>query len=127
MLLWLLQQVYDPLYFDHSDDDTDPFLCVRCHYSREAASYTRLSDLQGTVIAAYYGSYSLELPVDDDEAKTRTVRLILIEYIPGSSMQQLQPQDFSQLEQKQSSNMLSTGNQPFTPATYDLVTYTQEM
>ncbi|KAJ9284666.1 hypothetical protein DTO021C3_7793 [Paecilomyces variotii] len=94
-------KLYDPLYFDHSDDDTDPFLCVKCHYSREAASYARLSDLQGTVIPAYYGSYSLELPVDEPSSKTRTVRLIMIEYISGFSMRELRPRDFSQLQRKQ--------------------------
>ncbi|KLJ06185.1 hypothetical protein EMPG_10389 [Blastomyces silverae] len=94
-------KLYDPLYFDHTDDEADPFLLAKYHYSREAASYTRLSDFQGTVIPAYYGSYSLELPVDESSSETRTVRLILIEYIPGSSMQELRPQDFSQLERKQ--------------------------
>ncbi|KKZ60238.1 hypothetical protein EMCG_05048 [[Emmonsia] crescens] len=94
-------KLYDPLYFDHTDFAADPFLITKYHYSRETASYTRLSDLQGTVIPVYYGSYSLELPVDESSSETRTVRLILIEYIPGSSMMQLQPQDFSQLERKQ--------------------------
>ncbi|KAK2797822.1 hypothetical protein FQN50_009066 [Emmonsiellopsis sp. PD_5] len=93
-------KLYDPLYFDHTDDGVDPFLLTKYNYSRETASYTRLSDFHGTVIPAYYGSYSLELPVDDSSSGTRTVRLILIEYIPGSSMQQLRPQDFSQLERK---------------------------
>ncbi|PGH20388.1 hypothetical protein AJ80_03656 [Polytolypa hystricis UAMH7299] len=86
-------KLYDSLYFDHYDDGPDPFLCL--------TSFTKLSDLQGTVIPAYYGSYSLELPVDESSSETRTVRFVLIEYIHGSSMQELRPQDFSQLEQKQ--------------------------
>lgn len=53
------------------------------------------------VIPAHYSSYSVELPADASSSKARTVRLILIEYIPGSSMRELRPQDFSQLERKQ--------------------------
>lgn len=39
--------------------------------------------------------------MDDSPIKTRTVRLVLIEYISGSSMLELRPQDFTQLERKQ--------------------------
>jgi hypothetical protein len=95
---------YDPLYFDHSDDGEDPFICVNYFYPYEVASYNRLSDLQGTVIPTFYGSYSLELPVPESSSSskiaTRSVRLILVELIHGSSMQDLNPQDFSQEERK---------------------------
>ncbi|EGC48912.1 conserved hypothetical protein [Histoplasma capsulatum var. duboisii H88] len=42
-------KLYDPLYFDHTDDGVDPFLLAKYHYSRETVSYARLSDLQGTI------------------------------------------------------------------------------
>lgn len=94
----LVAKLYDPLYFDHDQDDADPFLCVDRDYSRETATYTALSKLQGTVIPKYYGSYSLEIPVD--ATRKRFVRLILIELITGTSMQQLDPAGFSQLERQ---------------------------
>lgn len=96
--LTLIAKFYDPLYFDHDQDDADPFLCVNRDYSRETATYAALPKLQGMVIPKYYGSYSLEIAVDASEK--RFVRLILIESIPGSSMQQLDPAGFSQLERQ---------------------------
>lgn len=54
-----------------------------------------LSELYGTVIPNYFGSYTLKWPVDSNT--TRSVRLILIELVSGTSMQQLSPVDFSQL------------------------------
>lgn len=54
--------------------------------------------MQGTVIPKYYGSYSLEIPVD--ATRKRFVRLVLIELITGTSMQQLDPAGFSQLERQ---------------------------
>ncbi|KAJ8098149.1 hypothetical protein POJ06DRAFT_145796 [Lipomyces tetrasporus] len=62
-----------------------------------AAAYKALSVLQGSTIPIYYGSYSLELPA---EGTVRSVRLILMEFVPGTSMQQLNPSDFSQLERQ---------------------------
>ncbi|KAK9429335.1 hypothetical protein V1505DRAFT_357001 [Lipomyces doorenjongii] len=93
----LIAKFYDPLYFDHEQDDADPFLCVDRDYSHEVAAYKALSDLQGSTIPRYYGSYSLELPA---EGTVRSVRLILMEFVPGTSMQQLNPSDFSQLERQ---------------------------
>ncbi|PGH19007.1 hypothetical protein AJ79_00041 [Helicocarpus griseus UAMH5409] len=61
----VVAKLYYPLFSDHAgDDDTDPFLWLARQYEREAASYHRLSDLQGSVIPVFYGSYSLELPVE---------------------------------------------------------------
>ncbi|KAK9249273.1 hypothetical protein V1506DRAFT_569458 [Lipomyces tetrasporus] len=94
----LMAKIYDPLYFDHEQDDADPFLCVDRAYCQEAAAYKALSELQGTIIPRYYGSYSFDLPAGD--ATTRSVRLILIEVVPGSCMLQLDPVDFSQSERQ---------------------------
>jgi serine/threonine protein kinase len=91
----IVAKIYDPLYFDHEQDDADPFLCVGRDYSNEAAVYTALAQLQGTVIPKYFGSYTLNWPVNG-ASDTRSVRLILIEQVPGTSMQQLDPRDFSQ-------------------------------
>lgn len=94
----LVAKFYDPLYYDHDQDDADPFLCVDRDYSHETAAYSALTKLQGKLIPKYYGSYSLELIVN--KIAKRFVRLILIELIPGKSMQQLNPADFSQIERQ---------------------------
>ncbi|KAK9320248.1 hypothetical protein V1517DRAFT_310026 [Lipomyces orientalis] len=83
----LMAKIYDPLYYDHEQDDADPFLCVDRAYCHETAAYKALPELQGTIMPRYYGSYSFDLPASD--ATTRSVRMILIEVVTGSCMQQL--------------------------------------
>ncbi|EEP77870.1 predicted protein [Uncinocarpus reesii 1704] len=102
----VVAKFYDPLYFDHYDDGVDPFRCVNKFYTTEAASYSRLADLQGTVIPTFYGSYSVEFPVGQS---SRYVRLILMELIPGSSMRDLDPKDFTQEERKRIMKLLIDG------------------
>ncbi|KAK9491679.1 hypothetical protein V1508DRAFT_463020 [Lipomyces doorenjongii] len=79
-----LSHFYDSLYFDHEQDDANPFLCVDRDHSHEAAAYKALSVLQASTIPIYYGSYSMELPAD---ATVRSGRLILMELVPGISIQ----------------------------------------
>ncbi|KAK2789858.1 hypothetical protein FQN53_001221 [Emmonsiellopsis sp. PD_33] len=57
-------KIYDPLYYDHEQDDADPFLCVDRDYSQETAVYRSLPNLYGTIIPRYFGSFTLKLPVD---------------------------------------------------------------
>ncbi|OJD21939.1 hypothetical protein ACJ73_06720 [Blastomyces percursus] len=79
-------------------DDADPFLCVDWDYSHEVATYKALSKLYGTIIPRYFGSFTLKWSVDNKT--TRAVRLILIEIVTGTSMQQLKPTGFSQLQRQ---------------------------
>lgn len=90
----LVAKVYDPLYIDDDAGCFDPFICVDQWYSHEANVYPLLSHLQGQGIPKFYGSYSLDLPVDSE--RTRTVRLILIEHIDGITMSHAKPDQFSQ-------------------------------
>lgn len=83
----LVAKIYDPLYFDHEQDDADPFLCVDRDYSHETAAYQVLSPLQGGIIPKYYGSFTIEIRAG--ARAFRYVRLILIEFVPAPSMQQL--------------------------------------
>ncbi len=94
----LVAKIYDPLYWDHDQDDADPFLCVDRAYSCETAAYTALSKLQGKTIPRYFGSFSIKMCVDTTNAGTtfRLVRLILIEFIPGRSIEQLSSANLSQ-------------------------------
>lgn len=105
----VVAKFYDPLYYDHEEGDGDPFHCVNHHYTHEVASYHRLVELQGTIVPIFYGSYSLEIPVDRPSATTRSVRLILMERINGPSMRELKPEDFTQLEQQRIMKLVIDG------------------
>jgi serine/threonine protein kinase len=94
----LFAKIYDPLYFNHEQDDADPFLYIDRDYARETAAYLALPQLYGTVIPNYFGSYTLQWPIDG--TTTRIVRLILIELVSGTSMQQLSPVKFSQRDRQ---------------------------
>ncbi|KAM5446380.1 hypothetical protein MaudCBS49596_006639 [Microsporum audouinii] len=96
----VLAKFYDPLYLDHRQDDVDPFLVVEHSYSHETAAYATLTELQGTFIPEYYGSFTLELPVDGYQDK-RLVRLTLIELVQGVPMRKLDPKDVSQQQRQQ--------------------------
>ena len=95
----LIAKFYNPLYFDHKQDDADPFLCTDHDYSHETAVCKALYQLQGTIIPRFYGSYTCELPIPDGKT-SRSVRLILMENVPGICMQKLKPVDFTQSERQ---------------------------
>ncbi|KAM5441981.1 hypothetical protein MferCBS31731_002810 [Microsporum ferrugineum] len=59
-----------------------------------------LTELQGTFIPEYYGSFTLELPVDGYQDK-RLVRLTFIELVQGVPMRKLDPKDMSQQQRQQ--------------------------
>ncbi|KAL1962567.1 hypothetical protein VTN77DRAFT_9360 [Rasamsonia byssochlamydoides] len=93
---YYVAKFHDPLYHDHVDENAaDPFLYVDRAYTNEVAVYEMLQPLQGTMIPEFYGSFTLELPVPD-RVETRFVRFILIQLVPGVSMRELNPADFSQ-------------------------------
>lgn len=95
----ILAKVYDPLYFDLVQVYKDPFRYNEYSYGQECAAYNQLGDLQGGIIPEFYGSFTLSLP--DDQEKSREVRLILTEIVPGISMDKLRPSDFTQSERKE--------------------------
>ncbi|CAN6618848.1 hypothetical protein TRVA0_007S02366 [Trichomonascus vanleenenianus] len=100
----LVAKVYDPLYLEKGETLLDPFYIADEHYGREVSFYHQFPDYQGGLIPKFYGSFSLDLRIpesflkgiDNQGLKTRQVRLILIEFIPGTSMCQTNPKDFSQ-------------------------------
>ncbi|KAI9781090.1 MAG: hypothetical protein M1816_002561 [Peltula sp. TS41687] len=95
----LMAKFYDPLYCDHEQDDVDPFVSTDYHYTHETAVYKALSPVQGEFVPRYHGSYSCDFPIPGRPDK-RSVRLILMEAIPGTSMRELKPTDFSQPERQ---------------------------
>ncbi|OJJ68088.1 hypothetical protein ASPBRDRAFT_134084 [Aspergillus brasiliensis CBS 101740] len=104
----LVAKVFDPLYVDDHRGYLNPFLCEDRFYTHEAHTYRMLSDLQGGPIPRFYGSYSADIEcrdIDDDpdanQSYLRTVRLILIEHIPGNSLLQVGPSGFTQQDRQQ--------------------------
>ncbi|KAK9248789.1 hypothetical protein V1506DRAFT_564232 [Lipomyces tetrasporus] len=77
----------------------DAFLFTDQEYSREAAAYTKLSFMQGTIIPKFYGTFTFGIPIPD-KGISRSVGLILLEAIPGKPMTQLEPTDYSQAERQ---------------------------
>ncbi|OJZ82533.1 hypothetical protein ASPFODRAFT_50359 [Aspergillus luchuensis CBS 106.47] len=90
----LVAKIYDPLYFDDEEGYLNPFLCMDKHYTHEANAYEALAEFQGRGIPTYFGSYSLDLPIDS--TRKRAVRMILIEHIQGTTMEDAKPTLFSQ-------------------------------
>ncbi|KAI9695806.1 MAG: hypothetical protein M1836_006072 [Candelina mexicana] len=96
----LIAKFYDPLYYKHGnpgDIDGDPFRCAKHDYCHETAVYEALGDLHGTVVPTYYGSYACDLTGPE---WTRSVYLILIEFISGRCMRDLDPHNFPQPERQ---------------------------
>ncbi|KAJ5096584.1 hypothetical protein N7456_007305 [Penicillium angulare] len=91
----VVAKLYDPLYYDDADNWKSPCRIQDEKYSRETHAYSVLSEFQGSRIPYMYGSYSLDIPIENSN-KVRTVRLILLEYIPGVDMQTAAPSDFDQ-------------------------------
>lgn len=94
----VLAKFYDPLYFDHHPFEDDPIPSVNHEYTRECAAYSALTELQEASIPRFYGSFTLELPVN--QRQTRLVRAILLEYISGFALSELDPATFSQHERQ---------------------------
>ncbi|OJD12221.1 hypothetical protein AJ78_07146 [Emergomyces pasteurianus Ep9510] len=94
---YLVAKLYDPLYFDHEQDDVDPVRYTDLAYSHETAGYRLLYPLQGIAIPRYYESFTLELTIPNKRA-SRSIRLILIEKVPGVSMQHLNPNNYTRSE-----------------------------
>lgn len=95
----VLAKIYDPLYFNHIQDDVDIFRYNDLCYWSESTAYKQLVDLQGNIIPRYYGSFTITLSFDGEDP--RDVRLILLEIVPGPSMDKLDPSSFKQSERQE--------------------------
>lgn len=101
-------KLYDPLYWDFDDCIPDPFHNCDAAFSLETEAYRRyLRPLYGTLVPRFFGSYTIDVPILGDatlgrpsgspdheemnqktlgavaQYRTRPVRAILYEYVPG--------------------------------------------
>lgn len=91
----MIAKFYDPLY--HDRDDANPFRAADYDYSHECASYKRLSELQGSVLPRFFGSYTFRTKIG---GHTRQIRLILLERVNGLPMSRLESKIFSTEERQ---------------------------
>ncbi|CAN6667862.1 hypothetical protein TRVA0_039S01530 [Trichomonascus vanleenenianus] len=83
----VVAEIFDPLFFL----EDDPSIAADFAYSHNNTSYELLKDLQGKIIPRYYGSYTMMVPVDGRSGQMREIRVILREYIAGTSLSKLNP------------------------------------
>jgi len=96
-------KIYDPLYYPAYKcgfKRNDVIMETDYDYSREAAAYNELrGPFEGTIIPKYYGSWTCDITVDTPSGpRKRPVRLILMEFIDGVCMEDLDPNDFTEEE-----------------------------
>jgi hypothetical protein len=104
----VVAKVYDPLYYEFHDCDMASWLLdvaaiADSDYSIEAAAYSELEghNLQGKSVPKYYGSWTTNIThLTADGSVTREVRLILLEYIPGVCMIDIDPTSLRQEEKE---------------------------
>lgn len=90
----LIAKIYDPLYYPFADEDfphipNDVVARAEDDFAVESAAYSRLDKhLGGGLIPKFHGSWLLDIPLKDLH---RSVGFILMEYIQGVPLDQLDP------------------------------------
>ncbi|KAJ5713048.1 uncharacterized protein N7483_010229 [Penicillium malachiteum] len=96
----LIAKVYDPLYYNDVQFMIAGYRAMDRFYTHETRVYSVLSEFQGENIPHFYGSYSFDIPIENS-SNVRSVRLILIGYLPEKDMQKAQPATCSQEARQQ--------------------------
>jgi hypothetical protein len=90
----LIAKVYDPLYYPFADEDSphipnDVVARAEHDFAVESAAYSQLDEaLGGSLIPKFHGSWLLDIPL---KHLHRSVGFILLEYIQGVPLDQLDP------------------------------------
>ena len=95
----LLAKIFDPLLDADLDNhwhetDNDPFIHADFGYLNECEAYQKLHHLQGSTVPKFYGSYTFATPIVTQVE--RDMRMILLEFIDGISLDRLDPPSLSQ-------------------------------
>ncbi|KAJ4409226.1 hypothetical protein N0V82_009499 [Gnomoniopsis sp. IMI 355080] len=119
-------KLYDPLYVDFDDCHPDPFNNCDAAFALETEAYRDyLRPLYGVCVPHFYGSYTIDIPIPDDtrqcqsslspdqlkksSCRTRPVRAILYEYIPGIALDKAMEDNlYSQSQRKEIMRALVT-------------------
>ncbi|KAF2790843.1 hypothetical protein K505DRAFT_200074, partial [Melanomma pulvis-pyrius CBS 109.77] len=104
-------KIYDPLYYNFYGNEEwrfkeDVVTQADSEYSMEAAAYQELSgsEVEGSVTPRYYGSWTMTFSRQKDSrdgqsevrGRTREVRMVLLEYVEGTTMSRMNPKLISQ-------------------------------
>lgn len=119
-------KLYDPLYVDLNDFRPDPFHNCDAAFALETEAYRDyLRPLYGICVPSFYGSYTINVPIPEDTRewhsglpadhieksahRTRPVRAMLYEYIPGVALNQaMEDQMYNQSQRKEIMRALVT-------------------
>lgn len=98
----LVAKIFDPVYYDPAGNDCtyNYVMIANEDYCKEAKAFEELQgELEGREIPIYYGSWTMDIPVDGSHScATRSVRLVLMEYLQGVCMAHLNPADLTEEE-----------------------------
>ncbi len=104
-------KIYDPLYYEYTNDfdiKQDIVYDADGDYSREASAYIELqkSTAASKVVPAYHGTWTIDIDVivrkgETPQKCTRRVPLILMEYLRGQPMVNIEVDSLSQRIQSQ--------------------------
>ncbi|KAJ8111336.1 hypothetical protein OPT61_g6045 [Boeremia exigua] len=97
----LVAKIFDPMFYSHNDKEfvdlkVDVTTAADSDYATEAAAYSELKmqPVQGDIMPAFYDSWTIKVThYVGGEHITRDVRLILIEYISGEQMLDIEPEN----------------------------------
>ncbi|KAH7082618.1 hypothetical protein BKA63DRAFT_583637 [Paraphoma chrysanthemicola] len=102
-------KIFDPLYYVFYDTDGPAGLKIDVTakadsgYVIEAAAYNKLqhSTLPDGIIPNYYGSWTIDIEtLIGDKLKTREIQIILMHFVPGVQMLDLDPEDLLKEERE---------------------------
>lgn len=85
-------KIYDPLYYSFVSKEwglpVDVTYSADQDYSCEAAAYQQFerSGVDGTLVPKHYGSWTFTMSLHKEPDVQRSVRMILLEWVPGRSM-----------------------------------------
>ncbi|KAJ7768697.1 hypothetical protein DFH07DRAFT_1058335 [Mycena maculata] len=93
-------KLYDPRYtVRHRVNKRWPDTFANCDadYAHETRAYKRLRPLNGRVDPHFHGAFTVDVPLPDDRYSTRSrpVRAILYEYVPGVDLASIDPAMYS--------------------------------
>ncbi|KAL8742131.1 MAG: hypothetical protein Q9190_005344 [Brigantiaea leucoxantha] len=103
----LVAKFYDPFQAETGEDPVMNFFWLADNqYAIETTAYTKLASLQGTLIPGFFGSYTCEMPTGLRNGHTRSLRLILLECLEGTTMSSIDEHTIRNVPQEIRKNIM---------------------
>ena len=103
----MVAKIYDPVYYPTIEREygyklNNIVYMADTDYRNEANAFEEIEALQaqldGTITPKYYGSWTLDIAIEGSNCTTRPVRLVLMEYLDGVCMKDLDPTQLTEEE-----------------------------